>query len=717
MTRSLQSLIQYLRQSISARSDAALTDTQLLERWIGHRDPAAFELLMWRHGPMVLNTCRRLLPGREDAEDAFQATFLVLLRKAGSIRRREALAAWLHRVACRIAGRARTAGARRCRREQPLTEAVDAPHIDDPSARDLYAILDEEIEKLPTHYRRAVILCCLEGKSQEEAARILDRPRGTVSSWLTRGRERLRQRLLRRGIVVSTSALAALTPDALSSGSMIPLIGSLMRVAGAVAAGGAVPVGLMSARSIVLAEGVLRMMFVAKLKIVAAVSLVAVVMAAGVGAWHHSTRADDPANTSAQTPTSERQSRSPDKPSNEASLSLSFTLHQGDDIAWGEGTHGLQAGIAFRRGDQTTFEIGQSVTFVVYLRNRSTKEISLSYIEPLFEESMPIVENAQGKRLAVATGPIDLGEVPIVHRRLEAGQRIALGYPWFRIRPLGWKTDVLGPTCCAAPGRYKVGYTSLGLRLDDGRDISLGTKKVEFEVRKSPTAKEDRSRRAFDALNPTPSQEKGKAQWTRETAPLLTWDIPDLPNMFYVSTPSLSIPISGGPREDIAEFIFLVSSDQGRTYRQVEKKPANADRFRFQALGDGTYWFMVQQVDKQGRIQPADPSRQKPMMGVCVDTTPPQLELYKPQRVENRLSLAWTAKDANLETNPIRLEWSEKKDGPWRLIGGPRLPNTGHYDWDLPKEVPSHIWVKMTARDRVGNEANVVAPIDLKKGD
>jgi HlyD family secretion protein len=214
MTRSLQSLIQYLRQSIGHHGDAALTDAQLLERWIGQRDPAAFELLMWRHGPMVLNTCRRLLLRREDVEDAFQATFLVLLRKAASIRRREALAAWLHRVACRIAGRARTSEVRRSRREQPLTDAAIDPHIDDPSVRDLYAVVEEEIECLPANYRRAVILCCLQGKSQEEAARILDRPRGTVSSWLTRGRERLRQRLLRRGIVVSTAGLAALSPPA-----------------------------------------------------------------------------------------------------------------------------------------------------------------------------------------------------------------------------------------------------------------------------------------------------------------------------------------------------------------------------------------------------------------------------------------------------------------------------------------------------------------------
>jgi RNA polymerase sigma factor (sigma-70 family) len=228
MTRSLHTLIHYLRQRIPHGGDAALTDAQLLERWVGQHDPAAFELMLWRHGPMVLNTCRRLLPRREDIEDAIQATFLVLVRKAGSIRRREGLAAWLHRVACRIACRARASISHRASREQLLAE-TPAPQIETPAERELSAILDEEIESLPAHYRRALILCCLEGKSQEEAARLLNRPRGTVSSWLTRGRERLRQ--LRRGIVVSIAGLtAALAPNVLAAGGMIPLRATIVLI-------------------------------------------------------------------------------------------------------------------------------------------------------------------------------------------------------------------------------------------------------------------------------------------------------------------------------------------------------------------------------------------------------------------------------------------------------------------------------------------------------
>jgi RNA polymerase sigma factor (sigma-70 family) len=465
MTRALHSLIHYLRHSLAHRGDAALSDAQLLERWVEQHDPAAFELMLWRHGPMVLNTCRRLLPKREDAEDAFQATFLVLVRKASSIRRREALAAWLHRVACRIAGRLRATNNVRSSREQPFADSLAAPHVDAPAARDLHAILDEEIESLPAHYRRALILCCLEGKLQEEAARLLDRPRGTVSSWLTRGRERLRQRLLRRGIVVSITGLtAALTPDALSAGGMIPLIGSLVRMAGAVAAGDAFPTGLMSARTIALAEGVLRMMFMTKLKIVVAISLVVAVATAGIGTWSHTTRAADDPPVSQQ-PAKGPQTNAPNPFKLYKELNAEWVrrleIKEQDGIAWGEKAHGLQAGIAFRRGDQESYEIGQSVTFVVYLRNVSDKKIDLSHIEPLFDEWLPVVVDAEGRRLAVSHGPIQLGMVPITHRSLEAGQRITLGYPWFRIRPLGWRGEVRGPTCCAAPGRYKVGFTGL----------------------------------------------------------------------------------------------------------------------------------------------------------------------------------------------------------------------------------------------------------------
>src|SRR5436305_279966 len=184
--RPLGSLIRHLRRSVGPPGDGTPSDGQLLQRWVGQGDEAAFELLLWRHGPMVLAACRRLLRDPHAAEDAFQATWLVLVRKAGSLRDREAVAAWLHRVACRVALRARAAACRRGSREQP---GVDVPAPADTDAvawADLRAVLDQEIDRLPEHHRRAFVLCCLEGRTQAEAARHLGRPPGTVSSWLNR---------------------------------------------------------------------------------------------------------------------------------------------------------------------------------------------------------------------------------------------------------------------------------------------------------------------------------------------------------------------------------------------------------------------------------------------------------------------------------------------------------------------------------------------------
>src|SRR5947209_5608903 len=191
----LHTLLRHIRQAAGPPGEGPLTDAQLLERWTGQRDEAAFARLLRRHGPAVLGACQRLLRDPHEAEDAFQATFLVLVRRAGSIRRREALAAWLHRVACRVALRARAAAARRRSRERTEARlpAVAAP--DQTAGRDLQAVLDEEIDHLPEHYRPALSRCCLEGRSYAEASRDLGRPLGTVASWVARARERLRVRL------------------------------------------------------------------------------------------------------------------------------------------------------------------------------------------------------------------------------------------------------------------------------------------------------------------------------------------------------------------------------------------------------------------------------------------------------------------------------------------------------------------------------------------
>jgi RNA polymerase sigma factor (sigma-70 family) len=196
------------RNMASAAGADDLTDEDLLERFASWGEETAFAVLVRRYGRLVLGVCRRVLHHEQDAEDAFQAVFCVLARRAGSIRQRGAVGAWLHAVAYRIA---RKAQARRGRQPVSATNLADIPAAEEPPEwtwRELRPILDEEVNQLPEKYRQAFILCYLQGRTNEQAATQLGCPLGTILSRLARARERLRSRLTRRGLVLSAGALA-----------------------------------------------------------------------------------------------------------------------------------------------------------------------------------------------------------------------------------------------------------------------------------------------------------------------------------------------------------------------------------------------------------------------------------------------------------------------------------------------------------------------------
>jgi RNA polymerase sigma factor (sigma-70 family) len=196
------------------------TDGQLLKRFLEDRDPPAFEELLRRHGPMVLGVCRRILRDWNDADDAFQVTFLTLLRKAGSIKRRESVGAWLHGVAYRIAVKTRTKGSRCRAHQRPGVEMVSKDTVHETDWRNLQPVLDEEVNGLPEKYRSPVILCYLEGMSYAEAARHLGYSKGTIALRLSRARELLRERLSRRDVVLSLGLVLALMEE---KRAMIPV--------------------------------------------------------------------------------------------------------------------------------------------------------------------------------------------------------------------------------------------------------------------------------------------------------------------------------------------------------------------------------------------------------------------------------------------------------------------------------------------------------------
>jgi RNA polymerase sigma factor (sigma-70 family) len=286
MARPLHALIRRLRKAAGPPGDGAPTDGEVLDRWVRGGDEAAFELLLWRHGPMVLAVCRRLLRDGHLAEDAFQATWLVLLRRAGSVRRPEALPAWLHRVACRVALRARAAVTRRACREGPQVDTPAPAGFDEASWRDLRAVLDEEIDALPLLQRQAFVLCCLQGRTQAEAARELGCPQGTLSAWLARARARLRARLARRGVTLGGGGLALGLAEGLAQAD-VPraLVSSLVTAARAVAATGAVPAGLIPGEAAVFAEEVLRAMRMTNFRTVLATLVVGIGLTTGLLAY------------------------------------------------------------------------------------------------------------------------------------------------------------------------------------------------------------------------------------------------------------------------------------------------------------------------------------------------------------------------------------------------------------------------------------------------
>jgi RNA polymerase sigma factor (sigma-70 family) len=275
----LQAVLRQLRKLEAKNSARKLSDRELLLRYVTRRDEGAFEALLARHGRMVLEVCRRVLPDASAAEDAFQATFLVLVRKAASIRKAELLGNWLYGVAYRTASRLKVEAAKRRARESAAPAREPADPLAEMTVRELFSVLDEELNRLPSRYRAPLVSCYLESRRRDEAARQLGYSLATLERRLERGRELLRARLVRRGLTLSATLLAtALTGEAHGVPASLAL--STVSAAKAIAAGGAAA-SIVSAKVVALSEGVVKTMFATKLKIVTAVLLA--IAAAGIG--------------------------------------------------------------------------------------------------------------------------------------------------------------------------------------------------------------------------------------------------------------------------------------------------------------------------------------------------------------------------------------------------------------------------------------------------
>jgi RNA polymerase sigma factor (sigma-70 family) len=267
---SLNSVLHFLRQLCDEDSD----DCELLRRFAKERDGEAFAGLVRRHGPLVLGVCRRMLQREEDAEDVFQATFLVLARQASSIQKRKAIGSWLYGVARRLSLQAQADAARRESRERQVAKVPWKESLPEIVWRDLRPVVDEEVAALPQAYRDAFILCHLQGLTNEEASRELACPLGTVLSRLSRARQILRDRLTQRGITLSTAVLsAALSENAVTAAVPAAYLDQTMKAAVVFAAHNVATAGSVSAYAATLAEGVLRSMYFSTLRCVAGIVL------------------------------------------------------------------------------------------------------------------------------------------------------------------------------------------------------------------------------------------------------------------------------------------------------------------------------------------------------------------------------------------------------------------------------------------------------------
>ncbi|HZY88721.1 MAG TPA: sigma-70 family RNA polymerase sigma factor [Gemmataceae bacterium] len=267
-------------------ADAALgaggmTDGELLAHFLSSRDDKVLAALVRRHAPMVWRLCDRLLCNHHDAEDAFQATFLVLVKKAADVPR-EAVANWLYGVARQTALRARATAAKRGRRESQVVNLPE-PTMEDVRDTDQQFVLDEMLSRLPDHYRGVIVLCDLEGLTRKEAARQLAIPEGSVASRLARARAMLAKRLARRGVFSGGSVAAVLASGSASGAAPPALVASTIKAATLFTAGRAAATGVISAKVAALTQGVISAMLLTKIRgVMLALALVAGTLAAGL---------------------------------------------------------------------------------------------------------------------------------------------------------------------------------------------------------------------------------------------------------------------------------------------------------------------------------------------------------------------------------------------------------------------------------------------------
>ncbi|HEV3440388.1 MAG TPA: sigma-70 family RNA polymerase sigma factor [Gemmata sp.] len=499
-TSPTNSAIEHLRRAVQLRDGTGLGDGELLACFIERRDEAALAALIKRHGQMVWGACRRLL-SHHDAEDAFQATFLVLVRKAASIVPREMVGNWLYGVAHQTALQARRTATRRRAREEQVTEMPDTEAVQQDQWPDMQPLLDQELSRLPDNYRAVIVLCDLEGRTRKEVARQLGVPEGTVAGRLARARAMLAKRLTQRGVTLSGGALAAvLSQNVASAGVLTSVVSSTIKAASGYAAGQTAASGVISPKVAALTEGVLKAMMMSKLKAVVAIVLMLGFLV--IGGTVLSGRMA--AAKGHQPPAAEGGVKTPQKQEKEP-----FT-------AWGKEVDGVQIGIQL--GEQRVYTVGETVTLIVRIRNNGKKEVPYSNGDfnggEYFLRNPPLITAADGKPVKIKEmRPFTL----IKENSIAPGKEADLTKLSLALRSLTDREKDEEWTLYGT-GKFHVQYkdvTVVGEARPDSGGLTLTTGKLELEVKpKTPAAPEKKE--------PTPQKQEKEAftVWGKEAGGL-----------------------------------------------------------------------------------------------------------------------------------------------------------------------------------------------------
>jgi RNA polymerase sigma factor (sigma-70 family) len=619
-TSSVDPILQHLWRAVQHPVGADVTDGRLLENFITDRDMTALDLLVRRHAAMVWGVCRRVLADPHDAEDAFQATFLVLVRKAASVFPREMVGNWLYGVAHTTALRARATTARRRVRER---QVIDMP---EPEARqhdlwdELQPLLDGELARLPDKYRLAIVLCDLEGRTRKEVARQLKIPEGTLSSRLTTGRRMLAKRLTRLGLTVSGGLLATvLSQMAGRAAAPSSMVSMTIKAATLVAAGQATAPGAISVKAVALSEGVLKSMFLMKLKTMTAVVLVISLIGVGGTLLTRQTMAREQPRTgwenrNADLPdegekpgvkvddrpradTPKKDTSKGDRDKLQGQWRVIYAEREGqsfhDDTTY---TFSRDSVVIRPRSGASPYKLGRS-------QGRNTIEIGEG---ETVQKGVYVLENeVLIHRYAYAFSTESRQRVQVTVLRVlrrDKPSDVGIGKPRIEDPPMTHAEGV----ALLRTGRRKLAEG----KLDEAARIARGLwdrNDIRWSLFEDNPCKlmQDVGRAkkddVSDGRNDTTRKDRGASLSKPQGAECDT-------EVIEMNARKMKIPVNVDPqrRTELKQLHLFASSDKGRSWRMVSTIAPDEEAFQFSVSDDGLYWLIVQAVGRDGTKNPMD---------------------------------------------------------------------------------------------------------------